>query len=124
MRSTSAILASDRLMAGRMRWRQPCIVVMVSGMPSTLTGSARPEAGSQPSHTAKVRISIMPSQKLGSEKPSTELERMPRPSSLSRYRPATSPSGTPTTQVSAMAMTTSSKVAGMRCAINWMVEVP
>lgn len=66
----------------------------------------------------------MPCQKLGSEKPSTDEAMMPRPSGSSRYRPATSPSGMPMTQVSPMATTTSSKVAGMRCTISSMAGMP
>ena len=61
------MLASARLMAGMIRCDQPSAVRIDSRTPSTVTVSPRPVAGSQPSHTANSRISIMPCQKLGSE---------------------------------------------------------
>ena len=56
--------------------------------PSTETVSPRPAVGSQPSSTAKSRISIMPFQKLGSEKPRMVLPMMMREGRLSGSSPA------------------------------------
>ena len=123
-RSTRAMLASARLMAGRIRWAQPSRVNSENGTPSTSTVSPRPEAGSQCSHAPNIRISIMPCQKLGSEKPSTEPPISVRPSGRPSCRPASRPSGMPSRQVRPMATSTSSKVAGMRWAISSMAPMP
>ncbi|MCY1541924.1 hypothetical protein D9M68_776400 [compost metagenome] len=107
-------MKSDRLNAGRIRWRQPSAVSHDHWKPRNSTVSPRPLAGSQPSETLKVMISIRAIQNVGSEKPTMLpamiiLENLP-----SGYRPAYRPSGRPTTTASIMAAMASSKVAGRR----------
>ena len=112
------------LMAGSITWRQPSAVNSDNGTPKMLTVSPRPDDGSHCSQTANIRISIMPCQKLGSEKPSTEPPIRLRPKGLSLNSPATRPRGMPIRQVRPMATTTSSKVSGKRCTINSIAGMP
>ena len=65
--AVSAMLGMARLNAGKARWVRPSQVRRLVWTPRTETVSPRPAVGSQPSTTAKSRISIMPFQKLGSE---------------------------------------------------------
>ena len=53
--------------------------------------SPRPPEGSQPSCTAKIMISISPTQKVGSEKPRIEPAMMVLPAGLSGRSPAIKP---------------------------------
>src|SRR3546814_10960889 len=66
------------VIAGRMMWRQPSAVKILRCRSSTSTVWPRPEAGSQPNCTAKIMISIRPTQKFGRLKPSTEPAMMVR----------------------------------------------
>ena len=74
--------------------------------------------GSQPSCTANTMISISPTQKVGSEKPRMLPAMIVRATALSGYSPAYSPSGMPNTIDISTAVTASSIVAGIRCAIS------
>ena len=76
------------MIAGRARWVSPSQVRRLVWMPRTETVSPRPAVGSQRRTTAKSRISIMPFQKLGSEKPRMVLPMMMREGRLSGSRPA------------------------------------
>src|SRR5690606_15029247 len=91
--------------------------------PKVSTGP-RPPAGTQPSITANSMMSISPTQKLGSEKPSTDPDMMPRDRKFSGRRPAYTPSGTPTTMEMNMASVASSSVAGMRSRMRCMADSP
>ena len=73
---------SDRLIAGSSMWRQPSRVRKLHSTPNSGVVAPRPPAGSQPSVTAKPKMSTRPIQNVGTEKPSTEvamiaLEAMP-----------------------------------------------
>ncbi len=71
-RIMSANLNSARLMAGsNMCWR-PSSVRKLHSTPNRLAVAPRPPAGSQPSWTAKAKISTSPTQKVGTEKPMME----------------------------------------------------
>src|SRR3546814_9716153 len=77
-RTIIAHLARAIVLAGNIKLAQPSSVSTLKGTPSTVTVAPRPLAGSQPSCTANSMISIMPTQKFGSENPSTELVMMAR----------------------------------------------
>ena len=88
-------------------------------MPNSIAVWPRPVLGSQPSCTANTMISIRPTQKLGSENPRmlpAMIDAAER--THSGFRPAYKPSGTPKTIDNSTAVTASSIVAGMRCAIS------
>ena len=63
-------------------------------------------------------ISISPTQNVGSEKPRMLPAMIVRATAPSGYRPAYSPSGMPNRTDISTAVTASSIVAGMRCAIS------
>ncbi len=65
-------------------------------------------------------ISINPTQKVGSEKPTTLPVISSRDTGWPGYSPATSPSGTPIATAMISAANASSSVAGRRCRISWM----
>ena len=65
----SESLKSARLMAGSSAYLQPSQLKIDSCSPRTSVVGPRPVDGSQPSCTAKIMISISPTQKVGSEKP-------------------------------------------------------
>ena len=69
-------------------------------------------------------MSMSPTQKLGSEKPSTEPVMMPRVLSASGRSPAQIPKGTPTTPASNIDTSASSSVAGMRSRMSPMADCP
>ncbi|MNV24858.1 hypothetical protein D3C71_1159350 [compost metagenome] len=69
-------------------------------------------------------ISIRPTQKLGSEKPSTDPVMMAREPTAAGLRPARIPSGTPIRTDSSIATQASSTVAGMRSRIRCMAGSP
>lgn len=69
-------------------------------------------------------MSISPTQKFGSEKPSTEPVMMAREPGARGFRPARMPSGTPISTDSSMATEASSTVAGMRSRIRRMAGSP
>ena len=71
-RIISASLNSDRLSAGSSRCFRPSSVRKLQPMPNTSTVGPRLPAGSQPSHTEKVRMSTRPTQNVGTENPSTD----------------------------------------------------
>ena len=77
-----ANLNSARFKAGRNRCAQPFSVRKLHSTPSSVTVAPRPPAGSQPSVTAKVRISTSPTQKVGTEKPRIDSAMMPLASAL------------------------------------------
>ena len=68
--------------------------------------------------TANTMISISPTQNVGSEKPRMLPAMIVRPTAPSGYSPAYSPSGMPKDTDISTAVTASSIVAGMRCAIS------
>ena len=64
-------------------------------------------------------ISIRPTQKFGSEKPSTDPVMTERAPKFSGLRPAYMPSGTPISTAINIATVANSSVAGMRSRISW-----
>ena len=62
-----------RVIPGRIRWRQPSMLVMPVVQGPKATTSPRPKLGSQFSVTAKARISRMPIRKVGSDTPISEI---------------------------------------------------
>ncbi|KAG0937990.1 hypothetical protein G6F31_015519 [Rhizopus arrhizus] len=110
--------------AGRARLSQPLSVRTLSSSEPMLTVLPRPPAGTQPSITANTMISIRPTQKLGSENPSTEPVMMAREPGACGLSPARMPSGTPISTDSSMATQASSTVAGMRSRIRGMAGSP
>ncbi len=80
---SSASLKSERLSAGSSRWRSPSAVRKDQPIPSTSTVGPRLPAGSQPRFTAKARMRISPTQKVGTEKPRTESAMISRADALS-----------------------------------------
>ncbi|KAG1385976.1 hypothetical protein G6F59_017093 [Rhizopus arrhizus] len=113
-----AHLANAMVAAGRARLSQPLSVRTLSSSEPMLTVLPRPPAGTQPSITANTMISIRPTQKLGSENPSTEPVMMAREPGACGLSPARMPSGTPISTDSSMATQASSTVAGMRSRIR------
>ena len=113
-RITSEILKSDRLNAGRIRWRQPSAVSHDHWKPRNSTVWPRPLAGSQPSDTLNAMISISATQKVGSEKPTMLPAMIVLDTRLSGYRPAKRPSGRPMMTAKDSAVMASSSVAGRR----------
>lgn len=69
-------------------------------------------------------ISIRPTQKFGSENPSTEPVMMTREAGALGLRPARMPSGTPISTDSSMATQASSSVASMRSRMSRMAGSP
>ena len=70
-RAIAAMAGAASVIAGRIRCFSPSPVRKLHSTPNTLTVSPRPPAGSQPSCTEKTRISISPSQKPGTDWPSS-----------------------------------------------------
>ena len=66
------MLNSARFSAGKNRCDSPFQVNRLDWIPMKVPSWPRPVEGSQPSSTAKIRISINPTQKVGSEKPKIE----------------------------------------------------
>ena len=119
-RMTSDSLNSDRLIAGRIRWARPSRVNRLERMPRKEPSSPRPVEGSQPSQTEKIMISIMPCQKLGSEKPRMEPVMMVSSVTVFGFRPARRPSGMPRPRAKTRPTKVSSSVAGRRCRMRLM----
>src|SRR5438034_5115293 len=86
-------LKSARFAAGRARWRRPSGVRKLTGIPMRFTVGPRPDVGSQPSHTENTKMSISPTQKVGSENPRIEPAMMILPAADRGFRPAQSPRG-------------------------------
>jgi hypothetical protein len=114
----SAAFARAIVVAGSSSRDQPSSVNTLSAIGPTCTVAPRPLAGSQPRKTANTMMSIRPTQKFGSEKPSIEPVMMPRVLTACGFRPAQMPNGTPTMTDSSIATVASSSVAGMRSRIN------
>src|SRR5437773_3235333 len=115
---TSDKLKSARFAAGRARWRRHSSVRKLKGIPRTFAVGPRPEVGSQPSHTENTRMSISPTQKVGSENPRIEPAMMVLPAADRGARPAQSPRGIPSRTAIIIAALASSSVAGMRSRIR------
>ena len=84
----SESLKSARLIAGSSAYLRPSQLKIDSCSPSTSVVGPRPVDGSQPSVTAKIRIRISPTQKVGSEKPRIEPAMMDFDNTLCGRRPA------------------------------------
>jgi len=93
-------------------------------IPISSTVSPRPVDGSQPSSTAKIMISMMPTQKEGRLKPKIDPAMIVLLTRLSGRSPAYTPSGMPRTIDRKSDPKASSMVAGMRCAISSSAGCP
>jgi len=82
------------------------------------TVGPRPDVGSQPSQTENTMMSMMPTQKVGSENPRIEPAMMVLPAVERGFRPAHSPRGIPSSTAISIAAIASSSVAGMRSRIR------
>ncbi|MCY1530244.1 hypothetical protein D9M68_654240 [compost metagenome] len=119
-----AHLANAIVAAGSARLSQPSSVSTLSCREPMLTVCPRPPAGTQPSITANTMMNIRPTQKFGSEKPSTDPVMIARDAGAFGFRPARMPSGTPISTDNSMATHASSTVAGMRSRIRCMAGSP
>src|ERR1043166_7255610 len=119
-RISSESLNSARLSAGMSRCCSPSQVRKLTGIPANSTVCPRPVDGSQPSCTENTMISSRPTQKVGSEKPRIEPAMIVRAANECGRMPAIRPSGIPSSTAISMAVSASSKVAGMRSNMSWI----
>ena len=89
-------------------------------MPATFTVVPRPLGGNHPKCTENTMISTRPTQNVGRLKPTIEPAMMVRPTHDSGLRPASRPSGMPSTMAISIAAIASSSVAGSLARMSWM----
>lgn len=112
MRMKLAMVEVDRARAGRMACRKPVGVQKKSVMPPV---------GSHLSLTAKMSISMVPSQKLGMEMANSDVVVSRLSSQVSRLSAVRMPSGMPTSTAMRIAAVARLMVMGRRTAISSMM---
>jgi hypothetical protein len=86
--------------------------IVVRLRPRSSQGGTYPDAGSQPSRTEKSRISMMPSQKCGTDRPESARALAARSSGVPRRTAETTPVGMPSTSATSIEASASSIVTG------------